>query len=82
MRTTMKKTRMVITLIIQINCGMEGETNIQQILNLRFRKLCMFHCLLMLSNGIPMLAGGDEFGRTQQSNNNAYCHDSPLTCLD
>ena len=42
----------------------------------------MFHCLLQLSNGIPMLLGGDEFGRTQQGNNNAYCHDSELTWLD
>ena len=64
------------------NCGIEGETNNQHILNLRFRKLRMFHCLLLLSNGIPMLVGGDEFGRTQQGNNNAYCHDSPLTWLD
>ncbi|MFL2744127.1 MAG: hypothetical protein ACJ0BM_04725 [bacterium] len=42
----------------------------------------MFQCLLQLSNGITMLLGGDEFGRNQQENNNAYCHDSELTWLD
>ena len=64
------------------NCGTEGVTDDPEILSLRFRKLRMFHCLLQLSNGIPMLLGGDEFGRTQQGNNNAYCHDSALTWLD
>ena len=64
------------------NCGIEGLTNIPEIQKLRFRKLRMFQCMLQLSNGIPMLLGGDEFGRTQQGNNNAYCHDSELTWLD
>ena len=64
------------------NCGIEGLTDVPEIQKLRFRKLRMFHCLLQLSNGIPMLLGGDEFGRTQQGNNNAYCHDSELTWLD
>lgn len=64
------------------NCRTEGTTKNPQILNLRFRKLRMFHCLLQLSNGIPMIVAGDEFGRTQLGNNNAYCHDSPLTWLD
>ena len=64
------------------NCGIEGPTNNPEIRKLRFRKLRMFQCLLQLSNGIPMLLGGDEFGRTQQGNNNAYCHDSELTWLD
>ncbi|MBT5175497.1 MAG: glycogen debranching enzyme, partial [Candidatus Marinimicrobia bacterium] len=53
------------------NCGIEGPTNNQEIQKLRFRKVRMFQCLLQLSNGIPMLLGGDEFGRTQQGNNNA-----------
>ena len=64
------------------NCGVEGVTNNPEIQALRFRKLCMFHCLQLLSNGIPLLVGGDEFGRTQLGNNNAYCHDSSLTWLD
>ena len=38
--------------------------------------------MLMLSQGVPMLLMGDEIGRTQRGNNNAYCHDSPLTWLD
>ena len=64
------------------NCGVEGVTNNPEIQALRFRKLRMFHCLQLLSNGIPLLVGGDEFGRTQLGNNNAYCHDSSLTWLD
>ncbi len=64
------------------NCGAEGATNNSEILKIRFRKLRMFHCLLQLSNGIPMFVGGDEFGRTQLGNNNAYCLDSPLTWID
>ena len=64
------------------NCGIEGPTNNPEMQKLRFRKVRMFQCLLQLSNGIPMLLGGDEFGRTQQGNNNAYCHDSELTWLD
>lgn len=65
-----------------VNCGIEGKTDNQEILDLRFRKLRMFHCLLQLSNGIPMLVAGDEFGRTQHGNNNAYCHDSVISWLD
>ena len=38
--------------------------------------------ILMLSQGVPMLLAGDEFGRTQQGNNNAYCHDNPISWLD
>ena len=64
------------------NCGIEGATNNPEIQKLRFRKLYMFHCLLQMSNGIPMLLGGYEFGRTQEGNNNAYCHDSKLTWID
>jgi len=64
------------------NCGVEGVSNNPEIQKLRFRKLRMFHCLQQISNGIPMLLGGDEFGRTQLGNNNAYCHDSSLTWLD
>ena len=64
------------------NCGIEGVTKDPEINKLRFRKLRLFHCLLQLSNGIPMLLAGDEFGRTQEGNNNAYCHDSALTWID
>ena len=64
------------------NCGKEGATKNPQIQKLRFRKLRMFQGLLQLSNGIPMILGGDEFGRSQEGNNNAYCHDSTLTWID
>ena len=64
------------------NCGIEGVTDNSTVLGLRNQKLRLFHALLHLAQGIPMLVAGDEFGRTQQGNNNAYCHDSELTWVD
>jgi isoamylase len=64
------------------NCGVEGETADQNILNLRLRLMKNAIAILFLSQGVPMLLMGDEMGRTQQGNNNTYCHDNPLNWLD
>ncbi|MDX3239824.1 glycogen debranching protein GlgX [Streptomyces sp. ME03-5709C] len=60
------------------NCGAEGETGDEDVLALRERQMRNFIATLMLSQGVPMLAHGDEFGRTQHGNNNAYCQDNEL----
>ncbi|MFI8828562.1 glycogen debranching protein GlgX [Streptomyces sp. NPDC053431] len=60
------------------NCGTEGETDDIGIRELRARQMRNFLATLMLSQGVPMLAHGDEFGRTQGGNNNAYCQDSEV----
>ncbi len=64
------------------NCGTEGPTSDTAINALRARQQRNFLASLLLSQGVPMLLAGDEFGRTQNGNNNAYCHDSPLTWLN
>ncbi|MGK7924819.1 MAG: glycogen debranching protein GlgX, partial [Spirulina sp.] len=64
------------------NCGEEGETDDPEILALRSRQRRNFLVTLMLSQGVPMLLGGDEFGRTQQGNNNAYCQDNEISWVD
>jgi glycogen operon protein len=64
------------------NCGVEGPTDDPEILKLRARQKRSFLATLLLSQGVPMLVAGDELGRTQQGNNNAYCHDSPLSWID
>ncbi|MEL7034567.1 MAG: glycogen debranching protein GlgX [Cyanobacteria bacterium J06592_8] len=64
------------------NCGEEGETDDPEILTLRHRQRRNFLVTLLLSQGVPMLVSGDELGRTQQGNNNAYCQDSELSWLD
>jgi isoamylase len=61
------------------NCGAEGETDDPGMNALRSRQMRNFIATLMLSQGVPMLAHGDEFGRTQGGNNNAYCQDSEVT---
>jgi len=61
------------------NCGAEGDTDDPEILQQRSRQQRNFLTTLMLSQGVPMLLGGDEMGRTQQGNNNAYCQDNELT---
>lgn len=61
------------------NCGVEGETDKLEVLKLRERQRRNFLTTLMLSQGIPMLLGGDEIGRTQQGNNNAYCQDNSIS---
>ena len=64
------------------NCGVEGETEDEEINRLR-RRLVKNACVtLMLSRGIPMFLAGDEFGNTQFGNNNAYCQDNIISWLD
>jgi isoamylase len=64
------------------NCGHEGVTDDPEVLALRERQVRNALLLLMSSHGIPMVTAGDEFGRTQRGNNNAYCQDSELSWLD
>ncbi|GAA2991190.1 glycogen operon protein [Microbacterium terrae] len=63
------------------NHGAEGATDDERILATRRKAMRNLLGTLLLSAGIPMLTAGDEFARTQRGNNNAYCHDSPLTWL-
>ena len=64
------------------NCGAEGPTDDPDILALRARQSRAMLTTLMLSFGVPLLLGGDELGRTQQGNNNAYCQDNEITWVD
>ncbi|MFC4453152.1 glycogen debranching protein GlgX [Deinococcus sonorensis] len=64
------------------NCGVEGPTDDPDINALRARQQRNILATLMLSQGTPMLLGGDEFGRTQQGNNNAYCQDNEISWFD
>jgi isoamylase len=64
------------------NCGAEGPTEDPAILALRERMLRNFLVTLFLSQGVPMLLGGDEIARTQQGNNNAYCQDNELSWVN
>jgi glycogen operon protein len=64
------------------NCGAEGPTTDVEVNTLRRRQIRNAIALLMVSQGIPMILMGDEMGRTQAGNNNAYCHDSELSWLD
>jgi isoamylase len=61
------------------NCGVEGTTADTEVLELRARQRRNFLVTMFVSQGVPMLSGGDELGRTQRGNNNAYCHDSDLS---
>ena len=63
------------------NCGAEGPTDNEEILTLRRKQMRNLLTTLFLSQGVPMLCGGDEFGRTQNGNNNAYCQDNELSWL-
>jgi isoamylase len=64
------------------NCGWEGETDDPDLNALRLRLTKNAICFLMVSRGVPMLLMGDEFGRTQKGNNNAYCHDDEYGWVD
>jgi glycogen operon protein len=64
------------------NCGVEGPTEDATIEALRERQVRNFLATLFLSQGVPMLLGGDELGRTQQGNNNAYCQDNDVSWFD
>jgi len=61
------------------NCGHEGVTTDENILNLRERQKRNFFCMLMFAQGVPMICGGDEISRTQEGNNNSYCQDNELS---
>jgi glycogen operon protein len=64
------------------NCGVEGLTNDANILDLRDRQRRNFLATLLFSQGVPMLLGGDELGRRQRGNNNAYCQDNEISWYD
>ncbi len=64
------------------NCGAEGPTDDPAVLALRARQKRNFLTTLLLSQGVPMLLAGDEMGRTQQGNNNAYCQDNEISWVD
>ena len=64
------------------NCGAEGETDDPEIEALRLRQQRNFLATLFLSQGVPMLVGGDEMGRTQGGNNNGYCQDNEISWFD
>jgi isoamylase len=64
------------------NCGVEGDTDDPQVLALRRRQQRNFIATLLLSQGVTMLLGGDEAGRTQHGNNNAYCQDNEISWYD
>jgi isoamylase len=60
------------------NCGAEGETDDPEVLGLRIRQRRNLFATLMLSQGVPMISGGDEIGRSQKGNNNVYCQDNAM----
>ncbi|MET1072418.1 MAG: glycogen debranching protein GlgX [Umezawaea sp.] len=64
------------------NCGVEGPTDDQGVLELRARQRRNLLATTLLSQGVPMLLHGDEFGRTQQGNNNVYCQDNEISWVD
>jgi isoamylase len=64
------------------NCGVEGDTDDEEVLALRHRQQRNFLATLLLSQGVTMLLAGDEVGRTQRGNNNAYCQDNEISWLD
>jgi len=64
------------------NCGVEGPTDDPAIRALRARQQRNMLATLLLSQGVPMLLSGDEFGRSQSGNNNAYCQDNAISWLD
>jgi len=64
------------------NCGVEGPTDDQEVLALRARMRRNYLATMMFSQGVPMLLAGDELGRTQHGNNNAYCQDNEISWID
>ncbi len=64
------------------NCGVEGPTRKKKILELRERQLRNAFLMLLLSQGVPMLVAGDEFGNSQGGNNNPYCQDNEVAWVD
>ncbi len=64
------------------NSGHEGPGEPPRVQRLRMRRMKSFSLLLLLSQGVPMICAGDEFGRSQGGNNNAWCQDNPTSWLD
>ena len=64
------------------NCGIEGKTNKKSVLSLRMRQMKNALTFVFLSQGTPLIYGGDEFGSTQQGNNNPYCQDNAVCWLN
>jgi glycogen operon protein len=64
------------------NCGVEGPTDDPEVLELRARQRRNLMATMLLSQGVPMILHGDEFGRTQHGNNNAYCQDNEVSWVD
>lgn len=64
------------------NCGVEGPTRRRSVRQLRLQQIRNAFLLLLLSQGTPMIYGGDEFGNSQEGNNNAYCQDNPIGWVD
>jgi isoamylase len=67
---------------ISWNCGVEGPSNNKRVTALRDKQCRNFLATLLLSQGAPMICGGDEMGRTQRGNNNAYCQDNELSWIN
>jgi isoamylase len=67
---------------LSYNCGHEGPTQDAHVNALRQRQMRNFLTMLLISQGVPFLTQGDEFGRTQQGNNNAYCQDSEISWIN
>ncbi|RYU92179.1 glycogen debranching enzyme GlgX [Mucilaginibacter terrigena] len=64
------------------NCGVEGPTDDPEVISLRNKQKRNLLATMFLSQGVPMLVAGDEFGRTQHGNNNAYCQDNEISWLN
>ena len=64
------------------NCGQEGSTDDPEVVALRSRQVRNLLTILLISQGVPLLSQGDEFGQTQQGNNNAYCQDNEISWID
>jgi glycogen operon protein len=64
------------------NCGVEGPSTCLEVSQLRVRQMKNLATLLLLSQGVPMILSGDEMGRTQQGNNNPYCHDNEISWVN
>lgn len=64
------------------NCGIEGNTKVKKVIKLRRKQIYNAFLLLFLSQGTPLLMAGDEFGNSQEGNNNAYCQDNEIAWLN
>lgn len=67
---------------ISWNSGLEGDTTDGTVVRLRMRRMKSLVTVLLLSQGVPMITAGDEFGRTQQGNNNSWCQDNEISWVD